>query len=272
MPVCRDMKGFCVAVALCLASMLVAGCDGIFDGIYDSPAADGEVALGFTDSGRPGRFIIRVDVRDYDRWVYLDLHRRTMEERPVPADLTGDWDGQSMWARYHVVGTRYERLDERPVDAQTEPEEWDLAIHHFDVRTNGGAALSTDYASLDAMPEDWIGAYTNVYEGFTRDGWMQHQCIVDLSGMFDRNIWYQASMVNPVLTEWVRMDFSTPPPKYEASRRVYLLRMSDGSMAALQLKSYMSEAGTKGFLTIDVLYPSASAEGGRALYNNVGGM
>ncbi len=90
---------------------------------------------------------------------------------------------------------------------------------------------------------------------FTPDTWTRHQCITDLSGMFDRNIWYQSSMVNLVLTEWVRMDFSTPPPKYEASRKVYLLRMADGSVAALQLKSYMSEAGTKGFLTIDVRYP-----------------
>jgi hypothetical protein len=73
--------------------------------------------------------------------------------------------------------------------------------------------------------------------------------------MFDYNIWYQASPVNLVLSDWVRMDFSTPPPKYEASRRVYLLRMQDGTVAALHMKSYMSEAGTKGILTIDVKYP-----------------
>ncbi len=243
--VCRHI------VALCLASVLVAGCDGIFDGIYDSPVADADLHPGFNDSGRPARFTILVDARDYDRWVYLDLHRRTMETRPVPASLTGRWDGESRWVRYHVTGARYERLEDRAVDTQAEPETWDLAIHHFDVRTHGGAALRTDYATVDDVP---LGADVADME-FVADGWTTHQCITDLSGMFDRNIWYQASMVNPVLTEWVKMDFSTPPPKYEASRRVYLLRMADGTLAALQLKSYMSEAGTKGFLTIDVRYP-----------------
>ncbi len=233
--------------------MLMTGCNGIFDDIYDEPVADADLQQGFNDGDRPGRFTILLDARDYDRWLYLDLHRRTIEARPIPSALTAEWDGRSTWARYHVVGSRYSLLEEKPVDTQAEPAEWDLAIHHFDVRTNGGAALRTDYASVDDVPEplDAVGAG----EDFVPDTWTRHQCIVDLSSMFDRNIWFQSSMVNPVLTEWVRMDFSTPPPKYEASRRVYLLRMADGSMAALQLKSYMSEAGTKGFLTIDVRYP-----------------
>ncbi len=247
------MKRYPIAIVFCLASMLVAGCDGIFDGIYDEPVADADLQLGFNDSGRPGRFTILLDARDYDRWLYLDLHKRTIETMPVPTALTDEWDGRSTWARYNVVGSRYTLLEEKPVDTQAEPAEWDLAIHHFDVRTNGGAVLRTDYASVDDVPEplDAVG----VGEDFIADTWTRHQCIVDLSSMFDRNIWFQASMVNPVLTEWVKMDFSTPPPKYEASRRVYLLRMADGSVAALQLKSYMSEAGTKGFLTIDVRYP-----------------
>lgn len=266
MSVSSIMKRYRCAVALCLASMLMAGCNGIFDGIYDAPVTDSELNLGFNDSEQPGRFTIMLDVRDYDKWMYLDLHRRTMETRPVPASLTGEWDGRSTMVRYHVVGTRYEFLEDKPVDTQTEPSEWDLAIHHFDVRTNGGSVLRTDYASVDVVPET-LDAIGMVSGEFVPDCWTQHQCIVDFSGMFDRNIWYQASMVNPVLTEWVKMDFSTPPPKYEASRRVYVLRMTDGSMAALQLKSYMSEAGTKGFLTIDVCYPLASEQDGD--HNNV---
>ena len=51
------------------------------------------------------------------------------------------------------------------------------------------------------------------------------------------------------------MDFSTPPPVYSASQRVYVLRMKDGTHAALRLVSYMSDRGTKGYLTIDVKYP-----------------
>lgn len=246
------MRRYLHAAALCLAYMLLAGCDGIFDGIYDTPVADADLRPGFNEGSRPGRFTILLDARDYDSWLYLDLHRRTVDSRPLPVALNGEWDGRSVRGRYHVVGTRYTLLEEKPVDAQAEPEEWDLAVHHFDIQTNGGAVLRTGYPSVDAVPEPWTAG---VEDGFVCDEWTLHQCMVDLSGMFDRNIWYQSSMVNPVLTGWVKMDLSTPPPKYEADRSVCLLRMADGSVAALQMKSYMSEAGTKGFLTIDVRYP-----------------
>jgi hypothetical protein len=36
---------------------------------------------------------------------------------------------------------------------------------------------------------------------------------------------------------------------------VYLLRLSDGTVAALTLKNFMNEAGTKGYMLIDYVYP-----------------
>lgn len=240
------------ATALCLASVLLTGCSGMFDGIYDKPMRDEALQQGFNPSDETGRYTLVLDARNYDEWVYIDLHKQTLEKRPIPTSLTGEWDGKSVWTRYNVQGSRYELLEERRVDTQEVPEEWDLAIHHFDVRTNGGSVLSTGYTSIDALPAN---ATSFIGEQFIPDEWTNHQCIVDFSGMFDYNIWYQASPVNMVLTEWVRMDFSTPPPKYEASRRVYLLRMEDGTVAALHMTSYMSQAGTKGILSIDIKYP-----------------
>ena len=239
-------------LALCLASCLLTGCNGLFDGIYDEPPSDETLQLGFNQGESPNRFSIVLDARDYDEWIYLDLHRRTITTMPIPNSLTGEWDGKSQWAKYSVYGSRYEQLELRQVDTQPEPEAWDMAIHHFDVRTNGGAVLRTDYHSIADLPSS---SQTFADEAFVPDQWTMHQCIVDFSSMFDHKIWYQTSDVNLVLSEWVRMDFSTPPPKYEASNRLYLLRMDDDTVAALRLRSYMSEAGTKGFLTIDVVYP-----------------
>ena len=239
-------------LALCLASIMLAGCNGMFDGIYDEPVRDEALQMGFNPTAQEGRYTLILDARKYDEWIYLDLHRLAIERHSIPATLTGEWDGRSVWERYNVQGSRYTLLEERQVDTQEEPEQWDLALHHFDVRTNGGCVLQTGYTSIDALPQS---AANFASEEFRPDEWTRHQCIVDFSGMFDYNIWYQASSVNLVLSDWVRMDFSTPPPKYEASRRVYLLRMQDGTVAALHMKSYMSEAGTKGILTIDVKYP-----------------
>ena len=73
--------------------------------------------------------------------------------------------------------------------------------------------------------------------------------------MMSWKIWFIGSYVNPVLTRWVTMDFSTPPPKYSVSNRVYALRMSDGTYAALFLDKYYDTLGQKGILTIDIKYP-----------------
>ncbi|WP_374991776.1 HmuY family protein, partial [Acinetobacter pittii] len=50
-------------------------------------------------------------------------------------------------------------------------------------------------------------------------------------------------------------DYTTPPPVFAGSGKVYILRTSDGRHAALRLKSYVGATGTKGQLTIEVLYP-----------------
>lgn len=45
------------------------------------------------------------------------------------------------------------------------------------------------------------------------------------------------------------------PPIYTPSNKVYLLRMEDGTMAAIRLTSYMNAKGAKGYMTFDYLYP-----------------
>ena len=39
------------------------------------------------------------------------------------------------------------------------------------------------------------------------------------------------------------------------SGKVYLIRLADGTSAALRLTNFMNDAAVKGFMTIDYLYP-----------------
>lgn len=243
------MQGLFMAIitALCLSA-----CNGAFDGIYDEAVNDDQQQNGFNGSNSDSRYTLKLDARDYGKWYYINLHTRSIESRDIPSALTGEWDGKSQWTYYSVHGSNYTELDSRKVDAQQEPQEWDIAIHHFDAKTNGGEVLETGYSSIDALPAT-SSAFAN--DTFTADEWTANQCITDFSGMMAYNIWYTSSMVNRVLTKWVTMDFTTPPPVYSASQKVYVLRMKDGTCAALRLIDYMSDRGTKGFLTIDVKYP-----------------
>ncbi|MCI6504395.1 MAG: HmuY family protein [Prevotella sp.] len=240
-----------IYIAILFASVL-QGCNGAFDGLYDEALSDEEQQNGFQSAEDATRFTIRLDARSYEHWHYINLHNRTVETLPIATTLTGEWDGRSQWTYYNVHGSVYTEQRSVKVDTQRDAEEWDLAIHHFDVKTNGGTALETVYSSLDDLP-----ATSDAFKeaDFTPDEWRTNQCIVDLTNMMSYNVWYTSSMVNTVLSRWVSMDFSSPPPVYSASQRVYLLRMKDGTCAALRLVDYMSDRGTKGFLTIDVKYP-----------------
>lgn len=247
----RIVKSFFAAVLL----LLPLSCDGILGQIYDEPVPDQTFAEGFRPSETsPHRFTLMLQATEYGEWIYVDLHQRRLERKPIPAVLTGEWDGRSGWTYNEVKGDRFTPYKWIKTDAQTDAEQWDFAVHHFDVKTNGGEVLETSYASIDQLPAE-SRVFSN--EHFTRDVWSTTHAIVDLKEMMGFRVGYQNSMINELLSRWVVMDFSTPPPVYTTSDKVYLLRLKDGSCAALRLLSYMSEGGSKGFLTVDVLYPYA---------------
>ncbi len=236
-----------VCVACVATASLLAACNGILDDIYDTAPDDSTIREGFNPTGTPGRYTIYLNATAYDSWIYIDFDNLNTETMKIPTELTGDWDGRSGWTYHEVRGSVYTQLSSRPTDAMPEPESWDIAIHHFDVRTNAGSVLMTPYASIDDLP-----APSRIAGEYTPDKWGTTQVITDLAGMLSYHIGYQNSWHNPVLTTWATMDFTTPPPVYSSTGKVYMLKMADGRMAAIHLLNYMSAKGTKGYLTIDL--------------------
>ena len=92
-------------------------------------------------------------------------------------------------------------------------------------------------------------------EAFTADEWTTDKITVDMSQMMDGIIRYAEDWYNPVLSRWLHVDTSTMPPVYTLSGKVYLIRLADGTFAALRLTNFMNDAAVKGFMTIDYLYP-----------------
>lgn len=244
------MKRLYDIVVLMAMMLSLTACNGVLDGIYDDAVGDDAIKDGFSDGMEDAkRFTLTLDTRSYMHWYYIDLEEKTIDTVEVAHALTGEWDGKSQWVYYNVQGTNYTKLQTVNVDTQREPDKWDIAIHHFDVKTNNGAVWETPYTTIEQVPED-VKAFEDVV--FTPDEWRDNLCIVDLSTMMSYNVWYTGSMVNRVMSRWVKMDFSTPPPVYTASDKVYVLRKRNGSYVAIRLISYMSDRGTKGYLTVEV--------------------
>jgi hypothetical protein len=73
--------------------------------------------------------------------------------------------------------------------------------------------------------------------------------------MMDGYLSYVESDYNATLSQWLNVDTSNMPPTYTLSNKIYILRLADGSKAALKLENYMNESAIKGYMTISYMYP-----------------
>lgn len=129
----------------------------------------------------------------------------------------------------------------------------DLAIHRYDVKTNGGEVLETDYQSLSALKN----AGSMPQGTFVADEWTTNKIAVDVSHMMEDNgyLIYAPSDFNPELSKWLNVDTSEMPPIYTPSNKVYLLRMKDGHNGCHPPGELHECCGIKGYMTFDYIYP-----------------
>lgn len=202
-----------------IAMLSLSACNGIFEDIYDESLPEDGNEYGFVvtdDKTRTGR--IYIDATDYTEWHYIDLSGKLVTTVAVDAEP---------------------------------PTTWDFAIHRYDAKTNGGAVYESGVNDFGSLPD----LASIPQEAFVTDEWTTEQITVDMSQMMDGIIIYAEDYYNPCLSRWLNVDTSTMPPIYTMSGKVYILRLADGSYAALRLSNFMSDAAIKGFMTIDYLYP-----------------
>ena len=200
--------------------LALPACNGIFEGIYDRPSSETDAEYGFilVDEGaRTGR--IYIDATDYTEWHYVDLHGKQVTTVTVGGEA---------------------------------PETWDFAVHRYDAKTNEGAVWESSASDFTALP----APESVPEEQWTVDEWTTDRITVDMSQMMDGIIRYAEDYWNPCLSRWLDVDTSTMPPIYTLSGRVYLLRLADGTVAALRLVNFLNDAAVKGYMTIDYLYPA----------------
>ena len=189
---------------------LLSACNGILDGIYDEP--DNENNTGFENEGE-----IFIDATSYTQWVYIDFSERS------------------------TVTLGYDE------DA---PQNWDIAVHRYDVKTNGAKVVETNYSDFDEAITATIDEADLV-----GDIWTTNQIVIDMSTMMDGYLGYTESSYNPELSKWLNVDTSTMPPIYTPSGKVYIVYLPDGTRAGVKLLNFMNDMQVKGYMTIQYMYP-----------------
>jgi hypothetical protein len=248
--------------------LLFSACTGLFDGIYDEP--EGLKQHTIEEEGNSVSGTLYIDASDWKEWFYIDLpglanpqtRQQAVEQiqktYPIPMSLTGESDSKTgiytYWFDVWGKGLSVNEFREfTPTDAQTAPETWSLAVHRNNVRTHGGSAYETQYTDISQlkMSRDELDKLS-----FTADSWSETAVWTDQSQMLSSIIGSQGIAVNPVLSSWLRLDVPPMPPAFTHNNHVFVLRLNDGTYAALQLANYISPDGTtKCYLTIHYKYP-----------------
>ncbi|MCH5220467.1 MAG: HmuY family protein [Muribaculaceae bacterium] len=250
-----------------LTVVTLSGCEGIFKSVYDEPESEPQS----TTDGH-----LYIDASNWQEWHYIDL--RSVAEHV--ATYT-DFNPSSLWETieiptlgipeeffernnekaglytywYDVFGegiSNQEFIGFTPTEPQPEPDQWTFAVHRNNVRTNGCLVAETEFSSLSQIPDDsnWVSTLV-----FTPDEWNQTEVWTVQDRMLNGIIGNQGIYINKVLSGWLKMLIPPMPPLYEINCHVFVLKLTDGSFAALQLEDYMNSSGTKCCLSINYKYP-----------------
>lgn len=196
-------------------------CNGILEGIYDDLSAEDRKEFGFIEideESNPG--VIYIDATAYTRWTYINFHTLSID----PVEISDDME---------------------------EPESWDIAVHRYDTKTDEASVLETGFTGLSTLLSNG-----KIPDGtYVKDVWTEEKIAIDMSGMMEGNIKYVPSFYNTELSKWLWVDTSTMPPPYNPSNKVYVIKLKDNTVAAVRLRNFMDTSGTKGFMTIEYIYP-----------------
>ncbi len=142
------------------------------------------------------------------------------------------------------------------------PKNWTFALHRYDCKTNSGKAIETEFSSIS----DFLSAFEAGSYHIPEDSAFKcdtiGEIIIDLSQMMSEIIIYAESEVNKELSKWLDVDTSVMPPIYTPSNKVYLLKLEDGSIAAIRFTGFSNPFyyDTKGYISFDYIYPIYSGE------------
>lgn len=249
----------------CAAILCLMACNGIFDDVYDDPVSE-EV--------KPVEGELFIDASSWTAWYYVsfDSLQQYIEKGDtagliyaqthftpytIELDSTGTGDATvqapgiyTYW--FDVFGkgmSNYQLRSYRTTKPQAEPAEWDIAFHRQNVRTNGATVLETNYTSFDELP-----ASSAMFTGatFTGDEWSERDVWADSRKMLLGLMGCQGININKPLSSMLQFNF---PPSYVLNNHIFLVKLKNGNMAAMQLANYMNAAGQTCRLTINYKYP-----------------
>lgn len=218
------MRSSCFLLSvLCFVS---ASCDGMFEGIYDEPVEEQQSEFGFKnttmipateDMPAYSRGWLYVKTVEYTEWTYINFDSKTFVSAGVDEEYDGDWD---------------------------------IAIHRYEVKTNGGKVKKTEYSDFESLLGDkrnWEGEYRE-------DVWTTDKVAIDLSGILNFDVKFLETYCSTVI-DWVEVIYPPYPPTYKNHDKIFIIKLDNGKSIGIRLENYVNNNGVKAYLTLEYVYP-----------------
>ena len=190
----------------------------------------------------PGKTLAKkmtVDATNYADWTYINLETGETE---VHRDF-------SSWTSYKsdtVISHTPAKGSEADVKIK-----WHIAIHRFDVKTNGAEAVATTETELDKVT-------SLPTAGYKTDTLVRKRVITDMSKMMQGIVGYaDEETLNATLGGWLILTptGTMPPYTYKLSGKVYVVKFKSGANAKLKFTDYSDATGRKkGVVTFSYIY------------------
>jgi hypothetical protein len=123
--------------------------------------------------------------------------------------------------------------------------DWDMGFHRFDIRTNCGTSGPGEGGTFDAGQVEFSSVTEAPENGYSLNDSIQV--------IMEQGVWeYQTVPGDTVLANW--LSFSGPPPTYNISNHIYVLKTAFGKYAKIWLKDYYNDLSETGYVTMEYVY------------------
>ncbi len=191
-----------------------------------------------TFKGSKSQATMTVDARDYNSWTYINLATGATQ-------TVRDFSAWNYLSSGSVTSTTPAVGSESDITI-----DWHIAIHRYDIKTNGGAALATEETNMGN-----VTSFTS--SGYIEDENVENGIITDMTDMMKGIIGYASTAkVNPVLSKWLTATptGTMPPYTYEPTNLIYVVKCTDGNYIKLKFTDNTNETGTSGYVTFTYEY------------------
>lgn len=140
-------------------------------------------------------------------------------------------------------------------DAQNDAN-WDIAFHRGDVKLNGGKSGKGSSEAINTAKTEWNAVTSAPTSGYAKD-----EIGTITTAFTGAGVTEEDQPFSQIVSTWLTVDTSTPPPKYTVHNYVYVLRSASGKYVKLQLYDNKSATNAAGYVSFKYQY---NAGGGSA--------